>query len=126
MTKEDAIYEMLSKSELSKEVGNRIYPLAAEEGTQFPFVVYSQYSGAQPGTKDGSERQLTVAVSVVSKKYKEAHTLTELVMPAALKARTLTVLAGMYDPEFLAESEQFDVTTGAFAVKTEITYDYMK
>lgn len=117
---------MLSKSMLGKVVGNRIYPLAAEEGTQFPYCVYSQFSRTEPGTKDGSVRLLTVAVSIVSKKYKEAHTLTELVMPAAFGAKHITEQADMYDPSFLAESEIYDLNTGAFMVKTEIAYDFSK
>ena len=79
MTKEEAIYKILSESDLSQKVKNRIYPLVAPLGVnRFPYIVYSQMTRYAQGTKDNENRMLILAISAVSKTYKEAHDIAFL------------------------------------------------
>lgn len=66
------IYQKLKEStEIKKLVGNRIYPLVAEQTTTFPFLVYYRTNLTSDGsTKDGYTEDLVEFVVVcASDKY---------------------------------------------------------
>lgn len=65
------VYALLTASkELSAIVGNRIYPMIADEGTTFPFVVYQRSGTAAAGDKDGSEQRVAVTVTIAADNYR--------------------------------------------------------
>ena len=64
------VYNILSSDKSFKEViGNRIYPLIADEGTIFPFVIYSRIGIDEQSTKDSTSEQLRVLVQVAANNY---------------------------------------------------------
>jgi len=65
------VYALLKASkELTAIVGDKIYPMIADEGTTFPFVVYQRSGTAAAGDKDGSEQRVSVAVTVAADNYR--------------------------------------------------------
>ena len=52
----------------------RVYPIVAENGTRYPFIIYTRDSVAPHAlTKDGyAEDEVTVTVKVVSDEYADA------------------------------------------------------
>lgn len=127
MTKEEAIYTILSQSELNTQVGGRIYPLVAPYQTdKYPFCVYSQMSRRAQGTKDGDECSLILAVSIASKTYKEAHDLALLAQKIFYDDATTTTeeTVGFSNFRFESETEMFDLQTNTFMVKVEVSYEY--
>lgn len=65
------IYALLTASEkLTAIVGEKIYPMIADEGTTFPFVVYQRSGTTAAGDKDGSEERVTVAVTIAADNYR--------------------------------------------------------
>lgn len=127
MTKEEAIFKILSESALADHVENRIYPLVVPYGAEkYPYIVYSQQSRKAPGTKDGSERTLILAVSVVSKSYKEAHDIARLAQGVFYTDETTAIEdeIGLRDFIFESETEAYDLQTNSFLVKSEISYEY--
>jgi hypothetical protein len=127
MTKEEAIYKILKESSLSQMVKNRIFPLVAPLGTdKYPFIVYSQTSRRTQGTKDGDNRMLVIAVSVVAKSYKEAHDISLDVQRVFFDDHTTSIeeTVGFRDFQFESETELYDLQTDTYMVKTEISYEY--
>ena len=68
-------------SELAKKVGTGIYPIVAENGTEYPFIVYTK-TGITPkdATKDGRyEDTVNFQVTVVSDSYNESVDVADMV-----------------------------------------------
>ena len=127
MTKEEAIYNILTESELSKYVGDRIYPLVVPNGVnKYPFVIYTQEVTRTVGTKDGDRRTLNLALSVVSKGYKEAHEIACALQTVFFSDHTTEIekAVGWDDFRFESESEMFDLASDTYMVKTEVSYEY--
>lgn len=63
-------------------VQGRCYPLVAEQGTRFPFMIYQSQSDRPETTKDGIyEWDHTVVLRIASDKYDEVCALTDQVAP---------------------------------------------
>ena len=65
----DIITALKSNSELTKLIGNRVYPLIADEGTTFPFVVYRRTALSPDDSKDEGVNATTVEIVAISDKY---------------------------------------------------------
>lgn len=79
------IYNILSNDEKVKEkVNNKIYPLVADNGTTFPFIVYKRLNIVPANSKDRFVYQETdfVEVAVASDNYNESIELADLVRTA--------------------------------------------
>lgn len=65
---------LISDADVSTAVGTNVFPLVAENNTQFPFIVYSKTNAyATIATKDGYlEDTITFSITVVSDKYFES------------------------------------------------------
>ena len=65
---------LISDTEISNAVGTKVFPLVAENDTQFPFIVYSKTNAyAVTLTKDGCLGDaVTFSITVVSDKYFES------------------------------------------------------
>ena len=58
--------------ELADKVNDRIYPLIADETTEFPFIVY-QRSGFNPqNTKDNSDENVIIDLVIAAESYAES------------------------------------------------------
>lgn len=66
-----AVCNILLK-ELADKVNDRIYPLIADETTEFPFIVY-QRSGFNPqNTKDNSDENVVIDLVIAAESYAES------------------------------------------------------
>lgn len=66
-----AVCNILLK-ELADKVNDRIYPLIADETTEFPFIVY-QRSGFNPqNTKDNSDEHVIIDLVIAAESYAES------------------------------------------------------
>lgn len=91
-----AIYNLLSNdANVTGRVQNKIYPLIADTGTTFPFIVYRR-TGIEPS--DSKDRFIYkedtyVEVVIASDKYNESIEIADLVrMPYKVKRGTILVL----------------------------------
>lgn len=75
------IYKLLESSDKLKEyVGNKIYPLVADNDVTFPFVVYYRTNIKNLTNKDGYyEDEVSFSVIVVSNKYMESLEIANIV-----------------------------------------------
>lgn len=80
-----AVYQILSNDTKVKEmVGNNIYPLVANQGTTYPFIIYRR-TGIEPvASKDRfiCSEVTSVDVIVASDRYDESIEVAELVKDA--------------------------------------------
>ena len=75
------IYNLLNNSEeLKKYVGNKIYPLVADNDVSFPFIVYSRTGVTNTICKDGYyEDDVNFSIIVVSNKYIDSLDIANIV-----------------------------------------------
>ena len=75
------LYKLLTESnELKEYVGENIYPLIADDGVTFPFIIYFRTSIKNVSCKDGYfEDEVSFSVMVVSNKYIESLEIANLV-----------------------------------------------
>ena len=75
------IYKLLTESdELKKYVGNKIYPLIADDGVTFPFVIYYRTSISNTSNKDGYfEDEVSFTILTVSNKYIESLEIANII-----------------------------------------------
>nr|WP_302830101.1 DUF3168 domain-containing protein [uncultured Bacteroides sp.] len=79
------IYEKLKKSaELTKLVGEKIYPLSTKKQTTFPFIIYSRTGLTPNETKDryGTGDNVSVEVVVADSNYLNSISIAETVRVA--------------------------------------------
>lgn len=64
-------------------VGNKIYPMVADTGTTFPFIVYKKSSYTPIYTKDGiSNKSATVEIIIAAEDYETSVNLADIVFIA--------------------------------------------
>ena len=84
------IYSILSKDEgLKKLVGNKIYPLIAEESTTFPFIIFRKDNILTSYSKDGSVNDsVDFSIAIASTNYQDTILIAELVRTLLENKRT--------------------------------------
>lgn len=74
------VYNILSSdNNLKKIIGDKIYPLIADEGTTFPFVIYSRIGIDQQSSKDSTDDEIRVLVQVAANNYQQSVEIAELI-----------------------------------------------
>lgn len=83
------IYAALtSNKEITKRVGDRLYPIAAHTDVKFPFIVYARDEIKPNSTKDGECGDTTIASIIIStEKYSESIELAQLVRKSLTNKR---------------------------------------
>lgn len=78
------IYRLLTENEeVSKIVGNKVFPIVAKEGTKYPFVAYLKNGIYPTYCKDGvTQDAVSLEVVAVSDKYVESLELGNAVRKA--------------------------------------------
>lgn len=73
------IYSILSKDEKLKEmVGNKIYPLIAEESTTFPFIIFKRNNIVTEYCKDGKViDNAEFSIAIAAKNYNQTVDIAE-------------------------------------------------
>lgn len=64
-----AIYTIL---QTSIDIDKKIYPLIADEGTTFPFIIYKRTGLTPESTKDNTNENVSVEINIVSSNYSES------------------------------------------------------
>lgn len=82
-----AVYQLLSSdTEVTEKVENRIYPLIADQGTIYPFIIYKR-TGIEPMTSKDRficSEVTSVDVIIASDRYDESIEVAELVKDALI------------------------------------------
>lgn len=64
-----AIYTIL---QTSIDIDKKIYPLIADEGTTFPFIIYKRTELTPESTKDNTNENVSVEINIASSNYSES------------------------------------------------------
>ena len=64
-----AIYTILPTS---IDIDKKIYPLIADEGTTFPFIIYKRTGLTPESTKDNTNENVSVEINIASSNYSES------------------------------------------------------
>lgn len=68
-----------SDSTVAKYLSNKIFPLVANEGTTFPFLVYKRISYTPYSTKDYTSESVGMEVTILSPSYDEGNKVADAV-----------------------------------------------
>ena len=103
--------------------GDRIYPIAAVNGTEYPFILCTRTALAPDYTKDGwSGDAVTVAIEVVSRSSTEAIAIAEDVREV-LEEKDATYLGWeVREPMLVTASEGYDLTTDTYVEALQFTF----
>lgn len=93
---------------VSDLVGNRCYPIVAENGSNFPFIVYSRDSVEPSFCKDGHyEDEVTVTIKVVHATYNGSVELAQSVRER-MTFNNLTYEGCTYTSELVNADESYE------------------
>lgn len=105
-----AIYNILSNNtNLTERVDTKIYPLVADNGTTFPFIVYKRLNVVPATSKDKfiySELS-TVQVVIASDNYNDSIEIAELVQSALQGQKGIFDGIKINNIEYVDASEDF-------------------
>lgn len=75
---------LLSSEAVSNNIQNRVYPIIAEAGTKYPFILYTRTAMDPEGSKDAyiEQNNISVAVSIISDRYEDSIEIADKVIPA--------------------------------------------
>lgn len=63
---------LLNDDTVSADVGNKVFPLVANAGTTFPFIVYRRSSYRPNNNKDYEDEIVSVELAILSEKYENS------------------------------------------------------
>nr|DAT22611.1 MAG TPA: hypothetical protein [Caudoviricetes sp.] len=94
-------------TQLSRQIGTKIYPLVADKGTIFPFIVYRRDSVTPSSNKDSLVYDVTVRMSLIiaSSDYKQGLDLLSRTIDTLLQE--LPKETDCTDIEILDTSEEY-------------------
>lgn len=84
---------LLQDEELSRQVGSKIFPLCADKGTSFPFIVYRR-DGLTPSTNKDKlvyDTQVRMSFIVASSDYRQGLGICSKVVDVLLASQGKTV-----------------------------------
>lgn len=70
---------LLSNEQLVNYIGDKVYPLIADNSTTYPFIIYRRSSIEKSSTKDDADESVNVEIYIVADKYDESISIAELV-----------------------------------------------
>lgn len=101
---------LLQDKELSKQIGSRVYPLIADKGTIFPFIVYRRDGLTPSSNKDRLvyDTQVRMSFIVASSDYRQGLEICSKVVDVLLASQGRTI-GGLEitDLELLDTSEEY-------------------
>lgn len=80
------IKELISQS--NDLINGRVFPIVANEGTQFPFVVYRRNGYRPASNKDYLNEVVNLEVTVLSSKYEESINIANDIASSLLNRET--------------------------------------
>lgn len=108
---------LTTDEKLKSLIGNKVYPLVANQDTEFPFVVYKREGTIPTNTKDRYTISFdsTIEILAVSDDYDEAVEIASLIGDA-LKGKK-GIIEGINIANIDYESDDEDYIEGAFVQK---------
>lgn len=79
---------LLNNEDVTNVLDNKIFPLVANAGTTFPFLVYRRSGFRTEGNKDYSDEIVTVELAILSQKYEESVNAADIVADAVDRKET--------------------------------------
>lgn len=108
---------------IRQKVGDRIYPIAAVNGTEYPFILCTRTALSPDYTKDGwSGDAVTVAIEVVSRSSTEAIAIAEDVREVLEEKDTAYLGWEVREPMLITASEGYDLTTDTYVEALQFTF----
>lgn len=105
-----AVYQLLSSdTEVTEKVENRIYPLIADQGTIYPFIIYKR-TGIEPITSKDRficSEITSVDVVVASDRYDESIEVAELVKDALIGKNGIYSGIKVVDIDMISADEDY-------------------
>lgn len=101
---------LLQDKELSKLVGSRVFPLIADKGTSFPFIVYRRDGLTPSSNKDRLvyDTQVRMSFIVASSDYRQGLDICSKVVDVLLASQGRTIGGlDITDLELLDTSEEY-------------------
>ena len=84
---------LLQDEELSRQVGSKVFPLVADKGTSFPFIVYRR-DGLTPSTNKDKlvyDTQVRISLIVASSDYRQGLGICSKVIDVLLASQGRTI-----------------------------------
>lgn len=114
---------LTASSTIRQKVGDRIYPIAAVNGTEYPFILCTRTALSPDYTKDGwSGDTVTVAIEVVSRSSTEAIAIAEDVREVIEEKNVAYLGWEVRDPTLVTASEGYDLTTDTYVEALQFTF----
>lgn len=82
---------LTNDTELNKFVDKKIFPIVANAGTTFPFIVYRRSSYRPQSNKDYEDEMVSVEIAVLSDKYEESVDVANATADALINKKTETI-----------------------------------
>ena len=101
---------LLQDEEISRQVGSKVFPLVADKGTSFPFIVYRRDGLTPSSNKDKLvyDTQVRMSFIVASSDYRQGLSICSKVVDVLLASQGKTI-GGLEitDLELLDSSEEY-------------------
>lgn len=68
---------LLSNEQLKSYIGDKVYPLIADNSTTFPFIIYRRSAIEKSSTKDDADESVNVEIYIVCERYDESISIAE-------------------------------------------------
>lgn len=85
------VKDLKNSQEFNDMFNNRLFPLVAEQGTDYPFVVYRRSSVNIARNKDIEDDNATLDITVISNNYRQTVEGIEIVRAALEKDRDIRI-----------------------------------
>lgn len=104
---------LLRHQPLAGVVGNKVFPLVAEKGTTFPFIVYRRESATPTTNKDRLIYDIdsTVSIIVASDNYTNSIDIAECVIDALYIEHEFVEAMEILDMELINAEERYQEET---------------
>ena len=79
---------LTNDADVTSIVENKVFPLVANAGTTFPFIVYRRSNYRPNDNKDYEDEIVGVELALLSQKYEESVNLADIVANALINAET--------------------------------------
>ena len=103
-----AIHSLLSQGLEDTDINQKIYPLVAAEGTDFPFIVYKRNNLMSNNSKDGIfEDSVNFEISIITETYSEGIAIAQKVRQTLEKETINTDDFTLNDTKIVSSTEQY-------------------
>ena len=82
---------LVSDTTVYSKLGNKIFPIVADLGTKFPFLVYRRTSFRPYNNKDYTDEAVYMDLLIVSQSYEQSVDIADVVADALDKKSTNTI-----------------------------------